>query len=910
MGRSMGRFRLILLVAMVAAIATIAVSAKATVVSPDNQISGVITLGAGGHAALPVALYYQPDPSSDFSMLSTTECDAGTGAYSFDISSPGTYKVLAACDADTGGYRYQGWHSQWSSPLVSDYTDEFGDITGFSAVNFTVSKFAGSISGVVTANYSNAALSGVDVAVYRWNGAWWEQYPLDTAVTTDVLGHYTVPNLDASTEAGNWIVGFSTSGYADVFWPDATSPDGATGIAVGTTPVTGENVAMDSYSTASSISGNVHFGAINLQNVPVLLYKQDPDTSAWDPMGEPQLTNSGGGYTFDTLSPGYYKVSFNEGAVIGFNSQWWNNKANLGGADRIGLDGTNAAGSVSATLTPYAGSISGTVTVSYTNAPVSGVSVVPYYFDGASWVAAELPSPVLTDANGHYTLAGLKDGQWRVGFFKDNYTSPFWPNAADVDSAASIGVSGAAVSGKGVVLDSYSFDSMIGGTARFASAGVGSVSVNLYKQDPDTHVYEPYDDDSTAPGGSYSFTGLAAGYYKVVFERDSVYGFRPQWWNNKASLAAADPIAIDGTNSRASIDANLTKYTGSIAGKTTNAYGGANLASVTVTVFDGYSTVAETQTGGDGRYLIDHIADGTYQVYFDKDPFNPQFWNGKSAYGETPDDVVVASGGATTNVNAALLASVSSIEGTVSLAATKVSVPITLFIEDQAKHTWSVADTGLSDAQTGTYGFFNLPGGQYRVGFASDSRYYYRPQWWRNRSLEASADTVALDGTDTTVSVNAAMSLYAGSIDGTATVWGTTAPLAGVTVSIESTSGEELTSTVTAGNGKYSVGYLADGPYIVSFSKDSYESQRFMGLPLGDVTNFAVVANQGATHNVNARMEANASSITGTVTISGTGKKADTWVGLYKQDPATGRWSTTTTTPRRTQTPACTNSGG
>ncbi|MGZ4191367.1 MAG: carboxypeptidase-like regulatory domain-containing protein, partial [Solirubrobacteraceae bacterium] len=57
--------------------------------------------------------------------------------------------------------------------------------------------------------------------------------------------------------------------------------------------------------------------------------------------------------------------------------------------------------------------------------------------------------------------------------------------------------------------------------------------------------------------GHYTLSGLAAGTYKVGFQACGAGNYQAQFYNNKPSLAAADPVleAADGTTS--GIDAAL-----------------------------------------------------------------------------------------------------------------------------------------------------------------------------------------------------------------------------------------------------------------------------------------------------------------------------------------------------------------
>ncbi|ARE39565.1 hypothetical protein RGUI_1424 [Rhodovulum sp. P5] len=524
--------------------------------------------------------------------------------------------------------------------------------------------------GSDTQTTGDTPISGVEVELFNGDGT-----TTGLIATTDSNGTYSFTGLPA----GDYYVVFpeTVDGktlVAQDAGDDAIDSDAGTDGQTATVSVgIGETADLDAgYADpgTASITGTVFSdndgshtqttGDTPISGVEVVLFNGDGTTT-----GLTATTGDDGTYSFTGLPAGDYYVVFPE-TVDGKTLV-----AQDAGDDAIdsdaGTDGQTATVSVGIGETadldagyadPETASITGTVfsdndgsdTQTTGDTPISGVEVELFNGDGTTTGLT-----ATTDSNGTYSFTGLPAGDYYVVFPEtvDGKTLVAQDAGDDaIDSDAGTDGQTATVSvgiGETADLDAGYADpetASITGTVFSDNDGsdtqttgdtpISGVEVELFNGDGTTTGLTA----TTDSNGTYSFTGLPAGDYYVVF---------PETVDGKTLVAQdAGDDAIDsdagtdgqtatvsvGIGETADLDAGYadpeTASIGDIVWQDENGNGVQDagelgLDDVTVTLLadtdgdgDIDDIVATTQTANGGKYLFSGLAAGTYIVDFDE----------------------------------------------------------------------------------------------------------------------------------------------------------------------------------------------------------------------------------------------------------------------------------------------------
>ncbi len=184
-------------------------------------------------------------------------------------------------------------------------------------------------------------------------------------------------------------------------------------------------------------------------------------------------------------------------------------------------------------------------------------------------------------------------------------------------------------------------------------------------------------------------------------------------------------------------------------------------------------------------------------------------------------------------------------------------------------------------ASDGTYSM-SVPAGVYNVEFY-DPTGTYATQYYNDEPTYQAADPITVTAGATTGSINAALTA-AGAISGTVTNEQTNAPLTGGDVGVYDQQGYYVASGTIASDGTYTINGLLSGVYKVEFDGGTGYSYAYYGDggTLEDGTNVTVTAG-ATTSGISGSVEpdANASTITGTVTNGSGVPISDVEVALY-----------------------------
>jgi 5-hydroxyisourate hydrolase-like protein (transthyretin family) len=597
-------------------------------IQPD-EVTGQLTEQATGGALSGIEVELLNGSGTEVAETTTD----GNGDYSFSAIPPGTYHVE---------FNPQGANGSYNSANSGNFTVTAGQTTsGIDGQLFT----GGLISGTVT-NPAGQDISGASLQIVNVNTDYYYY------ATTGSNGTYTLDGLPT----GSYHVLFrppSGQDYLYQYYPDKSDAAAAQGVSV-TTGQTTMNINA-SLATGATVSGQVTDASgnpVSGASVEVDDYGGNDPSYVYP---SEVTTGSNGYWSIDGLPTGTYEVAFDPPSGSNYAFQYYDN---VGGQDPptpITLTAGSTTPDIDAALT-IGGQISGTVTDGTTGKPAAGVYVEAVDDAGDTYSSAT------TDANGDYTLMGLSSSaSYRVDFSPPQGSSlatEFYPSGATVQAATPVPVTVGQTTPN--IDETLGAGGSISGKVTNAATGypIGGVSVTL----TDDAGNELYDDSgfSTEPDGTYDFTNLPPGSYKVEFDDATFFskgGFAFQFYNDASTLGAASSVNVAAGQAVTGIDAALSEG-GTLEGHVTDAVTGQGIADVDVEVVDrsdNFLIFAETDVNG--FYEIPGIAPGSYyvEVFPDGGPpnYEPQFYGGTlSLSGATP--VTIAAGATTAGIDIAL----------------------------------------------------------------------------------------------------------------------------------------------------------------------------------------------------------------------------------------------------------------
>ena len=338
--------------------------------------------------------------------------------------------------------------------------------------------------------------------------------------------------------------------YVAEYYDGSATPEGAQAVAVTAGQVrTGIDATMV---PGASISGRVTDSATPPSNASNICVSAASTTGA---SGGSATTSAAGTYTITGLPPATYRVHFMPcvGSSSTLLAEYYNDAATIDESDPFSLaigesrTGVDAALATGATISGHV-TDSGTPANNLANVCVTAEAIDAGLSDGTA----------TTNASGNYSIGGLRPGAYKVHFAPcyspftpyPNVVAEYYDGASSFESAQTVNLTpgqtrndiGASMQ-PGATIFGHVDDSE-GDDAEF-------VCVDAQP----TGLSEPDGVDPFGPGfaatnasGNYTITGLKAGDYKLRLSDCSPFGvldFDTEWWNNKASYAAADTVERD-----------------------------------------------------------------------------------------------------------------------------------------------------------------------------------------------------------------------------------------------------------------------------------------------------------------------------------------------------------------------------
>jgi hypothetical protein len=499
----------------------------------------------------------------------------------------------------------------------------------------------GTIQGTVT-NSAAQGLAGAGVrAVNVATGN-------DYGATTASDGTYSIAGLPA----GSYQVLFTPAAGTDYvyqYYPNKSNAAAAQPVAV-TAGQSTTNINA-SLAVGATVSGQVTDAATHAAVSGVTVYVDDlGGESPRNVYPDYATTDGSGNWTVSGLPSGTYQVSFQPSYSTNYAFQYYNNVVGNDPPTAVTLTAGTTTQNIDAALT-MGGEITGTVTNGMTGKPVQGADVVAIDAFGSQYDSTQ------TDNNGNYTLVGLSSSaSYRVEFFAPQGSSlagGLYPSGSTLAQATPISVTAGQTTPN--IDETLGQGGSISGAVTDAATGYPIGGAQVMLTDAAGNPVYPSESASTEPDGTYDFTNLAPGSYKVEFSSEGGLGF--QFYNDVSTLSAAGSVTVGAGQAVTGIDAALTQG-GILKGHVSDAVTGQGLPDTFVDVIDGRGDfLASTRTDLNGDYEVTGIAPGSYYVqffYFGGPPLFPYlFYGGSSTLaGATP--VTISAGGTTTGIDIAL----------------------------------------------------------------------------------------------------------------------------------------------------------------------------------------------------------------------------------------------------------------
>jgi hypothetical protein len=356
-----------------------------------------------------------------------------------------------------------------------------------------------------------------------------------TSVQTNASGVYTA-TLPEGVEAYRVAVLLNSAYVAEWYnnKVDSSVADKITITAGGTTTL--DDIVLVTADTSGSISGTVTDSSPAA--IPgVVVY-------AWNSTGGAQTatTDATGYYKITGLQPGNYKVEFFANSA-GYITKWYNNQTTKDAANPVPVTTDNETQNINATL-DAGGSISGKVTVGSPTGPAiqnAWVDVCAYPSTECNSSSPTWKGYAKTDINGEYTAGGLpKVGTYIVQFHEKTVqnagagATQFYDKQTAIGSATAVPYD---TSGRNAV---FTGATIIGTVLNSDLAPIKGVVVTLYNSSGNVVATS----SPTLDDGTYTFTGLLRGDYKLYFNASATL-YASEWYHDiKTTIDDATPVSV------------------------------------------------------------------------------------------------------------------------------------------------------------------------------------------------------------------------------------------------------------------------------------------------------------------------------------------------------------------------------
>jgi hypothetical protein len=474
-----------------------------------GSISGTITADGGGPLKGSVGVCAQPEVGTG----SCVVVEESEPEYTI-TGLQGEYTV--AFSAAGNNYVSQYWHgaSNFGDATVLD-VGETDELTGIGADMESGSE----ISGVVVGT-DGQPVYRADACARQVGG----NQHVSCALTNEA-GEYAITSLAPDTYKLYFEEGFQGPEYVVNYWPEKATYAEAEVLQIGGNE---SRIANATLALAGRIEGALTGEGQTPNFGEVCAYKLDEtQVECGYAVGEP-------GYAVRHLAAGSYVLQFN---ISGFQPEYSGGASKFADATPV----TVAAGQATVANADLTGepAIRGTVTDALDGNPIEGAQVCAE----ASGVSAGC---VTSDENGHYAIL-VSAGTYEVSFKDARYVAQYYNGVADAADATPVTVADAPVGGIDAELEE---GGTIAGQVATANGGASLEFVEVCALTAGGGEQCGYPESS----GAYEIPSLAPGAYKVRF---SLGGYFTQFFDDKATEAAAESVTVTAGHESGGVDATL-----------------------------------------------------------------------------------------------------------------------------------------------------------------------------------------------------------------------------------------------------------------------------------------------------------------------------------------------------------------
>ena len=397
-------------------------------------------------------------------------------------------------------------------------------------------ELGGQISGEVKSAKGAKKLAGIEVCASEAGGGDFGE----RCALTNSSGEYTIAGL----VSGKYDVEFSasnksTSNYITQYYRGVYSMSEATAVTVAAEGLTlGVDAELEErvHLTGQGIAGQVTDASTKneIKGIEVCAYEASGEVLEGI-LGDCAKTNALGEYAISGLPSGEYIVEFlsPSGSGLNYVTQYYKDSTTIDDAIPVSVNASSADTGIGAQL-EEGGRIAGTVTDASTSTAIGGVEVCAFSTSSESLGCA------LTDAQGGYTISGLGDGDYDVGFLSPpslDYVTQYYEGQRKASAANPVQVAEGSTT--------LNIDAQLGLGGRIEGK-IADGSTNAAMKEVIVcalqSVTESVGCALTDASGEYTIAGLPAGKYEVGF--DAGKGYVIQYYDDKFTFPEAQAVTV------------------------------------------------------------------------------------------------------------------------------------------------------------------------------------------------------------------------------------------------------------------------------------------------------------------------------------------------------------------------------